>query len=328
MPQPIASGTDLRDLGAVTRLGCTLVYCLATSSLAHADELPKPPTEADRLFEEGRAFAKEGKIAEACARFTKSFEIDHALGTELNLADCEEKLGHLRLAWRLFLAAADESQRSDDTKRTEFARARAEALAARLTEVVVNVAQPTAPGLAITIAGHPMEPAPVIRDRTEPGEIEIVATLPERPTFKTSVSGAAGASVSVDVPAFGARVIRVIPTHRRKSRVYLAWGVGAAGALSAIAGTIFALEGRSEYNTTVDGPHCGRVTGGVVCDDVGDVKLAEAQERADVGTVFAIGSGALLIGAAVLYLTAPRDRVTLVPSATTDHVGLAVRTAF
>lgn len=56
----------------------------------------KPPSDADRLFEEGRGLAKDGKYSEACARFTKSFEIEHVLGTELNLADCEEKLRHLR----------------------------------------------------------------------------------------------------------------------------------------------------------------------------------------------------------------------------------------
>ncbi len=282
------------------------------------------------MFEEGRGFAKAGKFAEACARFTGSFEIDHALGTELNLADCEEKLGHLRTAWRLFLAAADESERSDDTKRTQFARSRAEMLAAQLTEIVVTVATPTAPGLTITIAGHAVEPAPVIRDRTEPGAIQIIAKLPEHATFTTTVTGAAGATIPVAVPVFGPAIVKELPTmlRRRRSRVHIGWALGALGGASAITATIFAVKGRSDYNATADGPECVRSSGGVICTDAGDRKLLDAQHLADVGTVFAVGAGVFALGAFVVYLTAPRDRVVIVPSATADQVGFAVRGSF
>lgn len=290
---------------------------------------PSPaPSPADRLFDQARALAKAGRIAEACKLFTKSFEIDHALGTELNLADCEEKQGHLRLAWRLFLAAADESERSDDTKRTEFARGRADALAAQLTELVINVATPTAPGLTITIADHTVEPAPVVRDRTEPGTIKIVATMPDRAPFTTSVTGVAGASITLEIPAFGPPLPKPTVLRRRRSRVRLAVGIGAVGAASGIAATILALKGRSDYNGTSDGPNCARVVGGVVCNDLGDSQLADAQGLADLGTVFAIGSGVALVGAAVLVLTAPKDRIMIMPTAGTDRVGFALQTTF
>jgi len=305
---------------------------LVLSGAALAD--PQPPTkvrEADRLFEEGRTFAKEGKFVEACARFTKSFEIDHAIGTELNLADCHEKLGHRRIAWRLFLAAADESERSDDTQRTAFARQRADALASQLTEVVINVAQPTATGLAISVAGHIIEPAPVIRDRTDPGTIEVVATLPGRPKFVATLEGQAGASLTVDVPAFGAPIVVPPPppiVRRRKSRVHLAWGLAAGGGTSAIVGLALGLKARSDYNATTDSASCARLVTGLVCNDAGDKRIADAQRLADLGTGFAIGGGALLAGAAVVFFTAPHDRIVIAPTMTGEQVGVVARGSF
>lgn len=306
-----------------------MVLALLAGSVA-ADPAPVK-TEADRLFDEGRNLAKQGNYVEACARFTKSFEIDHALGTELNLADCHEKLGHRRVAWRLFLAAADESERSDDTQRTAFARQRAEALAAQLTEVVINVAQPTATGLAITVAGHPVEPAPVIRDRTDPGTIEVIATLPGRPRFTATVTGQAGASLAVDIPAFGAPVAPPPPptiARRRRSRVYLAAGLAATGGVGALAGLVLGLKARSDYDATVDSAHCQDTGGGYLCDGTGDQRIADAQRLADLGTGFAIGGGLLVAGAAVVFLTAPHDRFVITPSVNAEQVGVTVRAAF
>lgn len=305
-----------------------LVLSLGGAALADA---PKPVTEADRLFGEGRAFAKAGKFTEACERFAKSFEIDHAIGTELNLADCQEKLGHRRVAWRLFLAAADESQRSDDTQRTAFARQRADALAAQLTEVVINVATPTAAGLAITVGGHAVEPAPVIRDRTDPGPIAVDATLPGRAPFHATVEGKAGESVSLDLPAFGPPIVVVPPppvVRRRPRRVHLAWGVAAGGGVAALVGLGLGLKGRSDYNTTADSADCAHVAAGLVCNDAGDRRIADAQRLANVGTVFAITGGVLVAGAAILYATAPRDRIVIAPTASAEQVGVVAAGSF
>ncbi|HUS27770.1 MAG TPA: tetratricopeptide repeat protein, partial [Kofleriaceae bacterium] len=43
--------------------------------------------EGARLFEEGRALAKDGKYVEACATFEKSLQLDPAPGTKLNYGD-------------------------------------------------------------------------------------------------------------------------------------------------------------------------------------------------------------------------------------------------
>jgi len=316
----------------VLRIVCvfTVLVLSAPAGAQPAGAQPAGTTEADRLFEQGRALAKAGQYQQACDQFARSLKLDYTVGTELNLADCHEKLGHLRESWQLFIAAAAASARTSDAKRTAFARARAAAVEARMTTVVVRVARPLTLGLAITIANHEVTPTAEIRDHTDPGPIDVVATVPGHPRFAITVNGAAGATVTIDVPGFGEMPATAESPRlsRRRSRVHLAWGLGAGSVVTAIAGMVFSLEGRSRYNTTADGPSCMHVAGGITCDADGDRKIADAQKLADVGTVFAIGSGALLAGSAAIYFMAPRDRMRVAPTLTGNSVGLAVRGTF
>ncbi|HTR49261.1 MAG TPA: hypothetical protein VMJ10_01060, partial [Kofleriaceae bacterium] len=199
------------------------------------------PTEADRLFEEGRALAGEKKFAEACDRFQKSFDLDHATGTELNLADCHQQLGHLRKAWELFTSAADEFERAGNAARTKFARDHADAVAAKLATVVVHVPQPMPTGFAVTIAGRVVQPRPEIRELVEAGDVEITAAAPGRAGFVTKRQAVSGATLELDVPALAEQMIssqvHEVVTERRRSRVHLAWAAGGVAIASAISAT-------------------------------------------------------------------------------------------
>ncbi len=44
----------------------------------------------------------KGDYAVACEQFRASDKLDPEVGTELNLADCEEKRAHLASAWELY----------------------------------------------------------------------------------------------------------------------------------------------------------------------------------------------------------------------------------
>src|SRR5262245_58569014 len=78
--------------------------------------------ESAKLFEEGRALAKDGKWTEACDKFAKSLELDHASGTLVNFADCQEHLSHYAQAYRLFDEAALASDKEGNVERQKFAR--------------------------------------------------------------------------------------------------------------------------------------------------------------------------------------------------------------
>lgn len=308
------------------------VVCVTLGLLAIAGHARAEGSEADRLFDEGRALAKDGKFTEACEKFTRSFELDHAVGTELNLGDCHEQLGQLREAWRLFDAAAQEFERTGNAARAKFARSRADAVAAKLVEIVVRVAQPAQPGLEIKIAGHAEPPAAEIRDHVEPGTIEVTASAPGGRPFATTAHVAAGASVTIEVPALGAAQEPPPIAHHddpRRARVRLAWVLGAAGGATAATALGFALVGSSHYSTAADGPDCMHVSGGVMCNTNGTRAIHDAQRLADIGTGFALVSGALLATSAIVYLTAPSsDSVVVAPTANAQGVGFAVSARF
>lgn len=294
------------------------------------------PGDADRLFEEGRALAKAGDYPGACARFAASLEIDHSLGTELNLADCKEKLGELREAWRLFTAVATESARSADTKRTQFARERAAAVATKLTTVVIKVTKPQL-GMAITVGGHAVDPATEIVDLVEPGTIAVVATAPNRPPFETTVTGEASATVHVTVPPFGDPAIASPPPPpssatrdggRDRDRVHLAWGLGAGAVASALAGTAFAWIGKRHYDAAADGSDCMHTTAGLRCGASGTDAIHAAQRLADVGTGFAIATLALGVASAIVYVTAPHTTITIAPVVGAHEGGAALAIHF
>jgi hypothetical protein len=318
------------------RFGWLITSVVLVAHIARADD-----GEADKLFEQGRAFAKAGHYAEACESFAKSLAIDRSVGTELNLADCQQQLGHLREAWGMFVAAAGESDASGDAKRAAFARDRAAKLEPKLTMLIVRVAQPTLPGLVITIAGRAASPAPEIHERADPGAVDVIATAPNLPHVKRTVTGDPGATVVVEIPVLDANVPseppRSPPPHdplvasdgdREAGRVHIAYGLGAGGIASAIAGATLTLIGRSHYNSAAHGAHCTSVTGGISCDDAGTNAIHDAQHLADIGTVFAIASGALLASSVIVYLTAPRERIYVRPSVTTQAVGMTLGGSF
>ena len=80
-----------------------LGFIAALAGRAVAD---RDPAVAKRLFSEGRVLYDQGKFIEACVLFEKSFELDPAVGTKLNLAECAERDDKPRAAWLMWTSAA------------------------------------------------------------------------------------------------------------------------------------------------------------------------------------------------------------------------------
>ncbi len=291
--------------------------------------------DADRLFEEGRALAKDHRYTEACDRFAKSLAIERTIGTELNLADCQEQLGEMREAWGLFIAAAGESEASGDTKRAEFAHMRASALEPRMTSITLKVAQPALPGLVITISGRATPPAPEIHEHTDPGTIDVIATAPNLPHFKRSETGVAGQTLVIEIPPLDTSTHIVPPVtpafvdgDRDPDRVRLAYGLGIGGAVGLVAASTLTVIARLHYDTAADSADCMRVPDGVACNATGAGKIRDAQRLANIGTGFAIGGGVLAAAALTVYLTAPREQVRVAPAVTGQSVGVILGGTF
>ncbi len=112
---------------------------LAGSVLVFSPSVHAQAAAADALFESARAAMSKGDYPSACEQFRASDKLDPAVGTELNLADCEEKRGRLASAWELYRAVSEKLSESDP--RLSLARDHARALAPRVPKLTLVLAE-------------------------------------------------------------------------------------------------------------------------------------------------------------------------------------------
>jgi hypothetical protein len=167
-----------------------MAFCWLVLATAAAHAQGRDPAAAETLFQEGRDAMQRGDHSVACAKFRESQRLDPGVGTLMNWADCEEKLGHIASAWERWHEAMDLAHDGD---RIAYARHRAALLDSRV------------PRLAITLSGASRERARVVRDDVELGSVSLGSPLPVEP---------------------GAHVIRVIADGHadRKMIVYVSEG--------------------------------------------------------------------------------------------------------
>ena len=80
-----------------------VLAALCVARTVHAEPTANDKTEADHLFDEGRALLAKGNADAACTKFEQSIAKDpRAVGTLLNLALCNERRGKVATALRLF----------------------------------------------------------------------------------------------------------------------------------------------------------------------------------------------------------------------------------
>jgi hypothetical protein len=169
------------------------IAALAAPSTAFAGS---PAAEA--LFDQGRQSMERNDYEQACKQFQESNKLEPAVGTEFNLADCEEKRGRLATAWQLFRAVEQKLPAGDD--RAPIAHGRAQALEPRLPKVTLVLA-----------AGAPNDTT--VRDGSvelgsgsfgtplpfDPGAHDLVASAPGHASRTFHVQLAEGETKSVPV---------------------------------------------------------------------------------------------------------------------------------
>jgi hypothetical protein len=282
--------------------------------------------DASALFTRARELKGSGHLAQACALFDRSYQLDPAPGTGLNLADCFEQQGQLRRAWALFDHIARDPEAG--ASRTLLANQRAEALAGKLATVVVTLPAPVPAGLVVRLDGQPLAsvpPASELRAIVEPGDVELTATVPGRPAFHATLHAVAGAAVTAVVPAAD----QPSPPEDREAhpgRWYLTGGLGTAGVIGLGVSLGFGLEARHANREAFE-RGCERAAAGVVCTGAAGRRLIHlAGARADLATGFAIG-GAVLVGAAATVFWLSRS-TRVAPIATSHALGLGIAGRF
>jgi hypothetical protein len=297
------------ELGQYFRRALALATCglaLGLVNVSPALAQSKDPAAAEALFREGRALSDAGDIAGACAKFRESDRLDPAVGTTFNIADCEERLGHLATAWTLFDEVAQRLPASD--KRRAVAQARAAALEPRLPKLNIRLA-----------AGAD---AHVVRDGVElgsasqgtplpvnPGEHVVVVSAPGRAerSFKIVISereirtldvepGAAHAVTAVTSGTAMPKTAPVTPQPQPATLGYVLGGVGIAGVVTAAVAGALVLQKKGVVDQ-----HCNAAKR---CDAEG-LRATKSGKTLGIVTTAGLITGAVGVGAgAYLILSA------------------------
>lgn len=145
----------------------------------------------EMLFREGRRLLKAGDVAGACRKFEESDRLDPAPGTLANLADCEERLGHVALAWEHWREVADKVP-ADDPRRAS-ALARAAELEKKIARLVLEPARDAPANLVVKRDGITLVAASLgVALPVDPGPHTIVVSAPGREPRRFDIELAQG----------------------------------------------------------------------------------------------------------------------------------------
>lgn len=168
------------------------------------------PTEAEKLFGEGRAALKAQKVSEACRLFERSQQLEPALGTLLNLGICLETEGRLASAYVRLNEAVAWAGRTKEVAREEMVRAHLKAIRPRLAFITVK-AERAVPNMVLSLAGLDLplgggsQTLPV-----DPGAVSLAVSAPGFVGWSTQVTAPGeGQTLQVTVPALVSEAVPV-----------------------------------------------------------------------------------------------------------------------
>jgi hypothetical protein len=174
---------------------------------------------AYQLFKEALQLKNEGKQEEACERFFTSYRVSPKKSAAYFLGDCLEEQGRTRSAQRIFVEVAKMAKKDREHAKADEANARANALGARHSTIVVDVAPEASsiPGLIVRIDGVLVEPKEWNKTRIpiDAGSRTITATAQGYETLVIRRIISKGPTVNhVDIRGLAREVIPVIPQRQ------------------------------------------------------------------------------------------------------------------
>jgi hypothetical protein len=297
-------------------LVATLTLSYARLGEAQSEVKQGDAATAEALFQRGRdAFAAEDWDT-ACKSFEESFNLDHAAGTAMNLASCEEKRGKLASAWEAWHQALRLLPRTD--RRREFAEKRLAELDAELPRLTIVLKGEARPNVSITRDGIPLGTASLgLSLPVDVGPHTILVKAPGYETRTYQVTSKARGAQVLDVET-GPALITGPETGKAGSSLrtwsYVAGGVGLAG----FAGAIVTAAMLPAAQETVDDECVGSLCSSEGLDAAkrGDALLVANTISWIVGGV-GVSTGAVLF---VMSLKDTNSNVSAQVSASTDRV--------
>ncbi len=301
-------------------LPLALSLALAPARAAWADQ--GPVEEAQTLFTQGRAALEKGDYTTACATLEKSLALMPRPSTLGSLAQCEEHQGKLLSAAKHMEQGIDLLAAGDP--RIPPAKAQAKELDARIPRVVLKLSGPGPARASARLDG-----APVLIDQFAEG----VAVDPGRHSVVVSVWGAPDQETTIDVAVKETRTVTIVlppvapqvvkQTARGsglKTAGYVAFGVGAAGAiLAAVTGGVL-VHDHAEINADCPNKFCSPA-GRSLINGVGPLNVAN-------GIGWGLGVTAVTAGAILLAVSGTTGDETTSSTALVIGNGIWLRGSF
>ncbi len=290
-----------------------LALLLAQAAPAHAQNA----AAAEALFEEGQAALEKGDWNVACSKLRESDRLDPANGTKLNLADCEEKRGHLATAWELYRKLSDTLPAGDE--RIPYVQQRVQALGSRVPRLALTLAggappdtQATIGPLVLTAASFgtalPIDPGThqvVVSSGAEKRSYQV--TLSEGETKTLEISPRASRAAAPE-PTPASEVAAAPDKGSGRDTKTLGYVVGGVGVAGLAVGTIAGIIGLSKESTGDE--NCDDVQ--KVCNQTGVDANNAARTMATVSTVgFVVGLVGVGVGAYFILTSKPTHSVAL-----------------
>lgn len=197
------------------RLRLYRVSCvLALGAALAAGPAVAQKAEANVLFDEARAALANRDYTQAIAKLEQSQQLDPAVGTLLNLAECYVAVGRTASAWATYRDASSLAASTRQLERERYASRKAHELEARLSRLEV-VVKPEArvPGLALSRGNVPIPEGlwgaavPV-----DPGPQRIEAKAPGHASWSLDVHVADADKLRVEVPTLAQAALAAPPT--------------------------------------------------------------------------------------------------------------------
>jgi len=305
----------MRIVGWLAGPALTAALLAGPASRAHAD--PRID-KADQLFAEGKALMSSNLI-QACDKFEQSLQYNPAaIGTLLNVALCDEKLGKIATALARFTEARDHAKEQSLPEHLRAAEDHIATLTPTVPHLAIRLTEPL-PDTAILVDNRVIPPEALGDITIDPGERTIVVSAPDRLPHRETILITKGEHRDVVIPAL-ARSVTITSSRRRIGQITAITG-GAAFGVSIVLG----LYAGHLHQQQLDDHHCGpNGSGGESCDPTGQSAATRARTYGNVATAVGIIGLAVAAGGAVLWYTAPRSTptVAVVPAVSPGTIGL------
>jgi tetratricopeptide (TPR) repeat protein len=303
---------------------------LATTATASADEKTE---RADALFNEGKAlFDKD--LTQACAKFEESLKFNsQAIGTLLNVALCDEKLGRYASAVAKFTEARDRASEQGMSVHLKAAEEHIAALADKVPHVTIKFSVPPLTETTIVIDEKLIPFDSIANYPIDPGEHGITVSAPGHLPHKTRFSVLAGEDKDVAVPRLD-RSVTVRSSRRTIGKIVTATGLAAFGT-----GVVIGLVAKSRYDDALG--RCVQIDDPNDPDPMKMIYQCDPDEFEATGTAHTLGTVGTVVGGiglvavgvgAYLWLRGPKDEsnrsVSLVPQLGPESVGFVAAGRF